>query len=63
MWIFARAEILIRDGKGGKDRVTMLPRRLVEPLRDHLAVVHRQHQQDRVAGYGRVYLPDALARQ
>lgn len=60
---FSRREILVRDGKGGKDRVTMLPDRLVEPLRDHLARVKRVHDQDLAAGYGEVYLPFALARK
>jgi integrase len=40
---FTRRELLVRDGKGGKDRVTMLPDRLIEPLRDHFARVKRVH--------------------
>jgi integron integrase len=60
---FARREVLVRDGKGGKDRVTMLPDRLADPLRDHLARVRRLHDADLAAGYGEVYLPFALERK
>lgn len=60
---FARREILIRDGKGEKDRVTMLPESLVTPLQEHLKQVHEQHQRDLAAGYGAVYLPYALERK
>lgn len=58
---FDRGEIRIRDGKGRKDRVTMLPARLREPLREHLARVKRQHDEDRARGAGSVWLPDALS--
>jgi integron integrase len=58
---FARREILVRDGKGGKDRVTMLPASLVEPLQAHLRVVRAQHEADLRLGRGEVWLPDALA--
>lgn len=47
---FARGEILIRDGKGMKDRVTVLPRTLQQPLRQHLAVVRALHQAELAAG-------------
>jgi integron integrase len=60
---FSRREVLVRDGKGGKDRVTMLPDRILEPLRDHLARVKRVHEHDLAAGYGEVYLPFALERK
>jgi integron integrase len=60
---FTRREIVVRDGKGGKDRVTMLPDRLVEPLRNHLAGVMRLHETDLAAGRGEVYLPFALERK
>lgn len=60
---FERGEILVRDGKGAKDRVTMLPESLRGPLRDHLRRVKALHERDRSAGYGRVKLPDALARK
>ncbi|MEK1904281.1 MAG: integron integrase [Pseudomonas sp.] len=60
---FARGEILVRDGKGQKDRVTMLPRRLVEPLREHLLKVEALHQRDLEEGFGRANLPFALARK
>jgi integron integrase len=60
---FARREILIREGKGFKDRVTMLPGRLALPLREHLMRVRELHARDLAAGYGEVYLPFALARK
>lgn len=60
---FARLEILIRDGKGQKDRVTMLPRKLAAPLELHLQRVRTLHEQDLREGYGRANLPHALARK
>jgi len=60
---FSRREILVRDGKGGKDRVTMLPRGLAAPLRRHVAAVETQHQADLKDGFGSVWLPQALARK
>lgn len=58
---FSRCEIIIREGKGNKDRVTMLPKGLVEPLRAQIAFVKAQHDADLAAGKGEVWLPDALA--
>jgi integron integrase len=60
---FERGEIIVRDGKGFKDRVTMLPAALVEPLRTHLLRVRATHEDDLRAGYGAVYLPFALERK
>ena len=60
---FERLEIVVRDGKGRKDRVTMLPQRLVDPLRDHLERVRVQHVADLATGAGWVELPDALDRK
>ncbi len=60
---FERCEILIRDGKGFKDRITMLPQSLAAPLREHLKRVELLHQADLRAGYGEVYMPFALARK
>jgi len=60
---FERGELTIRDGKGQKDRVTMLPRLLIDPLRTHLSRVHLLHARDVAEGYGRVYLPFALDRK
>ncbi len=57
---FARNEITVRDGKGRKDRRTVLPGKLVEPLRAHLERVRRQHELDLAGGAGSVALPDAL---
>ena len=60
---FAYQQLIVRDGKGEKDRRTMLPARLVEPLRRQLERARLQHQEDVQRGYGRVYLPYALARK
>lgn len=60
---FARYEILVRDGKGMKDRVTLLPQRLLTPLKQHLQTVRAAHQQELAAGRGDVYLPFALAKK
>jgi integron integrase len=60
---FARCEITVRNGKGAIDRVTILSRRLIEPLRAHLENVRQRHQAAMDAGYGGVYLPDALERK
>jgi integron integrase len=60
---FDRRELTVRDGKGRKDRVTMLPGRLDMPLRAHLAVVRDIHESDLSAGAGAVALPDALDRK
>jgi len=60
---FSRNEITVRDGKGGKDRVTLLPARLRDPLAAHLDRVRRTHQADLAHGAGHVELPGALARK
>jgi integron integrase len=60
---FSRAELTVRDGKGGKDRMTMLPDTLVDPLQRHLVRVREVHGRDLAAGWGRVRLPDALAQK
>jgi len=60
---FERREIIVRDGKGGKDRVTMLPESLVRPLMTHLERVRGLHTQDLEEGFGEVALPDALAEK
>jgi integron integrase len=60
---FERREITVRDGKGGRDRRTMLSERLIEPLRSHLARVKLVHERDLSEGFGEVYLPFALARK
>ena len=60
---FGRGEILIRDGKGAKDRVTMLPQSLVGPLQSHLQQRRTLFDDDRQAGKASVYMPDALARK
>jgi integron integrase len=60
---FAQRQILVRDGKGEKDRVTILAESLVSLLRDHLRIVKRTHKEDLAKGYGAVYLPYALERK
>ena len=60
---FGRREILIREGKGFKDRVTMLPGSLAVPLQEQLARVRQLHGRDLAAGFGEVYLPFALERK
>ncbi len=60
---FDRNEILVRDGKGAKDRITMLPGSLNSPLRNHLRKVKEIHQQDLAEGWGRVQMPMALDRK
>jgi integron integrase len=57
---FERKEILIRDAKGFKDRVTMLPLTLVVPLKTHLERVKQLHLNDLEDGFGAVYMPQAL---
>lgn len=60
---FDRAEVLIREGKGAKDRVTMLPQSLKVPLQEHLKQVKSLHEQDLLKGHGEVWLSDSLARK
>ena len=60
---FEYRQIMVRDGKGAKDRVTMLPASLVEPLREHLAGTRKLHERDLAEGCGDVELPDALQRK
>jgi integrase len=60
---FARGEIMVRRGKGAKDRVTMMPERIRGALAAHLEEVNLLHERDLVAGSGRVALPTALARK
>ena len=60
---FSRGEILVRDGKGGKDRITMLPELLKPPLREHLNKVKATHEKDLAEGWGRVQMPGALDRK
>jgi len=60
---FERREITVRQGKGGKDRRTMLPAALIEPLQAQLREVQRLHARDLAAGFGEAWMPDALARK
>jgi len=67
LWIkdidFEGRQIFVRDGKGGKDQVTLLPNRAMDPLRVHLERVKRLHEADLSAGLGEAVLPFALARK
>jgi integron integrase len=60
---FGNHQIIVRDGKGEDDRLTILPESLIPELQLHLRNVSFIHQKDRKAGYGEVYLPYALARK
>ena len=60
---FSYRQVLVRDGKGGKDRVTVLPESLVEPLQAHLVAVRTQHDYAMKRGYGGVEMPFALERK
>lgn len=60
---FERNQITVRDGKGMKDRTTMLPEQLKPVLADHLEKVRVIHQEDLKRGWGEVYLPFALERK
>ena len=60
---FAQRQIIVRDGKGMKDRITMLPNSLVKSLQEQLQRAAMLHQQDLNNGYGAVYLPCALERK
>ncbi|MFV1968514.1 MAG: integron integrase, partial [Pirellulaceae bacterium] len=60
---FDRLQITVRDAKGQKDRVTILPRTIVEPLKKHLTKAHALHERAMRDGYGGVELPYALARK
>jgi integron integrase len=60
---FEYRQIVVRDGKGAKDRVTMLPGAVIEQLKAHLVHVKALHVRDVAHGYGDVELPDALARK
>jgi integron integrase len=60
---FAQRQVLVREGKGLRDRVTMLPEALIPPLREHLQRARRLHQSDLHSGAGAVFLPYALERK
>jgi integron integrase len=60
---FGHRAILVRDGKGGKDRVVTLPDEIIQPLQRHLESVRNTHEKDLQDGFGKVYLPHALARK
>jgi site-specific recombinase XerD len=60
---FAQGQLEVRNSKGQESRVTMLPQRVINPLKEHLQLVKRLHQQDLDKGYGSVYLPFALERK
>jgi len=60
---FDSSQVIVRHGKGAKDRVTMLPESLKQKLRDHLIRVKKIHEHDLKTGFGEVYLPYALSRK
>jgi integron integrase len=60
---FDYRQLIVRDGKGQQDRVTMLPQKVIEPLQGHLDKAQALHRQDVAEGFGEVHLPYALARK
>ncbi len=60
---FEYKQITVRDGKGAKDRVTVLPEKIITPLKEHLARARLLHEEDLRLGFGEVYLPFALDRK
>ena len=60
---FAQRAIIVHDGKGQEDRVTILPDSVIAPLQEHLQRVKCLHEEDLAKGYGAVYLPFALERK
>ncbi len=60
---FEQMEIVVRNGKGAKDRRTMLPLALVEPLKRHLDDVRRVHAIDLAEGWGEVFIPESLSKK
>jgi len=60
---FAQCQLMVRDGKGQKDRLTMLPRALAPALERHLEKIRLIHEDDRERGFGEVWLPSALERK
>lgn len=60
---FGQSQIMVRNAKGNKDRVTVLPQSLIELLLAHLGYVKQLHQDDLAQGYGTVFLPHALDRK
>ncbi|MCB0127100.1 MAG: hypothetical protein KDE58_32790 [Caldilineaceae bacterium] len=60
---FTQHQIVVRDTKGNEDRVTMLPQRVVVPLKAHLVEVRKMHELALANGYGTVEMPYALARK
>ena len=57
---FEYNQIMVRDGKGQVDRITVLPKTLIEPLQTQLKKARRIHEKDLQEGFGKVYLPNAL---
>lgn len=60
---FEYRQVTVRNGKGAKDRITVLPQRLIEPLKSHLKLTKAQHDHDLGDGHGQVYLPHALNKK
>jgi integron integrase len=60
---FANRQIIVRDGKGEKDRLTLFPEAIIPSLEAHLFLVKGMHEKDLAEGYGSVYMPYALERK
>ena len=60
---FQQSQIMVRSGKGVKDRITLMPKKVIEPLQEHIQTVRRIHQQDLEQDAGRIPLPFTLAKK
>jgi len=60
---FGYNQIIVRNSKGEKDRTTMLPQKIVQPLREHLNMVKLIHEKDLKNGFGFIYLPYSIERK
>jgi len=60
---FGYKQIVVRNSKGEKDRTTMLPEKIIEPMKRHLKKVKEIHKEDLENGYGTAYLPYAIERK
>ena len=60
---FGYHQIVVRDSKGNKDRITVLPDNLIHPLKEHLKRIRLTHEKDKLEGFGEVDLPFAIARK
>jgi integrase len=60
---FERGQLTVRDPKGRRDRITMLPRAITDPLHEQFVAAKALHEKDLADGFGQVWLPHAIARK